>query len=122
MKYIISFLFLFGCLSTVSAQVAKDTRLMGDTTLQDVQTMDIYSDSLSNSMIIFAPSGFNKQRIGAPTREQIMVLQGEAQFIFEEKTIAAKTGTYLVIPANTRHRVVVAGEAPIKMLVIQDAL
>mgnify|MGYP001800770075 CR=1 FL=1 len=121
MKYIITILFITCYFTTISAQIAKDTNLPQSTPIQDVQTIELHTDKVSRSMVVFAPSGFNKQRMGAPTREQIMVLEGKAQFIFEDKIVEASTGTYLVIPANTEHRVEVSGEKHLKLLVIQDA-
>jgi len=105
MKYTITILFVIGYCSTLFAQVVRDTDLSQDAILQDVQTIDLHTDTISSSMIVFAPSSFTKQRMGAPTREQIMVLKGKAQFIFEDKIVEASTGTYLVIPAYTEHRV-----------------
>lgn len=121
MKYIITILLIIGYFSSLSAQVVKDTNLPQNSLLQDVQTIELHTDTISSSMVVFAPKGFNKQRMGAPTREQIMVLEGKAQFIFEDKVIEANTGTYLIIPANTAHRVEVSNEEYLKMLVIQDA-
>jgi len=122
MKYILTLLLIIAYYSSLSAQIAKDTNLPQNADLQDVQTIELHTDTISYSMVVFAPSGFNKHRMGAPTREQIMVLEGKAQFIFEDKVVAANIGTYLVIPANTPHRVEVSEKEHLKMLVIQDVL
>ena len=79
----------------------------------------VLSDEHSDAHMIWAPVGFKKNRTGAPTYEQIFVLEGEGAFTFGGDTKKVSRGSWIVIPANTAHTIEVAGEEALKMLAIQ---
>lgn len=119
--FILSICASFG-VNFLSAQTVQHLdSIQHDIPLTDLYMEELETDTVSGTMIVLAPTGFEKQRIGSPTKEQILVLQGRANFIFEDKKVNATTGTYLVIPANTPHRVEVIGEEILKMLIVQHA-
>lgn len=109
-----------GVLYTAEAQtvVALDeiNRPLETTSLHD---QVVLSDENSDAHMIWAPVGFKKERIGAPTYEQIFVLEGKAKITFEGETKEVSRGSWVVIPANTAHTVEVVGEDVLKMLAVQ---
>lgn len=79
----------------------------------------VLNDEHSDAHMIWAPPGFKKNRTGAPTYEQIFVLEGEGNFTFGNDSQKVSRGSWVVIPANTSHTIEVIGEGTLKMLAIQ---
>ena len=79
----------------------------------------VLDDAFSDAHMIWAPAGFSKNRMGAPTYEQIFVLEGEGLFTFDGEAKKVQRGSWVVIPANTAHTIEVVGEDALKMLFIQ---
>jgi len=117
---IICLLISLGLVGTVSAQIVIGLdEVQHPTETTDLQDALVLDDEQNTAMVIWAPPDFSKKRIGAPTYEQIFVLEGEGTFTFEGEAKKVKRGSWVVIPANTPHRVEVTSQEILKMMAVQ---
>lgn len=88
--------------------------------VRDIADQAVYNDDAAESHVIWAAPGFKKDRIGAPVREQLFILEGKMRFTLDGKTQELAPGHWVILPANTPHTLEVIGSERVKLLSIQD--
>lgn len=86
----------------------------------NIHVQKIAEDSLQSSFIIWIKKEV-KGHFHQTHTENIVVLEGNGEMIFDDKKIIVQRGDYLNIPKGTKHAVVrVIGDKPLKVLSIQS--
>ena len=119
MKRLILFL-LFIVPGVVMSQLHADLEAIApDQKFDNVYVKKIAEDSLQSSFIIWIKKDV-KGHFHQEHTENIIVLEGKAEMLFEGKRIVVKKGQYLNIPKGTTHSVTkVFSKKPLKVLSIQ---
>lgn len=87
---------------------------------ENVYSQKIASDSLQSTFVIWIKKDV-KGHFHQVHTENIIVLEGKAEMLFNGKTIIVKKGDYLNIPKGTRHSVTkVLSKKPLKVISIQS--
>jgi mannose-6-phosphate isomerase-like protein (cupin superfamily) len=119
MKRII-FLLLFILPRIADAQLHAELKaIQPDQEFDNVYVKKIAEDSLQSSFIIWIKKDV-KGHFHQEHTENIVVIEGRAEMLFDGKRIIVKEGQYLNIPKGTTHSVTkVLTKKPLKVLSIQ---
>lgn len=104
----------------VSAQMHAELKeIQPDQKFENVYVKKITEDSLQSSFIIWIKQDV-KGHFHQQHTENIVVIEGRAEMLFDGRRIIVKKGDYLNIPKGTRHSVTkVFSRNPLKVLSIQ---
>ena len=85
---------------------------------ENVRNQKIYTDSLVSTFEIWVKKevGLHKHEFHT---EQVIVLEGEATMRLGEVWKTIKPGDLIIIPAGTKHEVIVTSSSPLKVISIQ---
>ena len=87
---------------------------------ENVHVLKIAEDSLQSTFVIWIKANV-KGHFHQEHTENIIVLEGKAEMLFNDKRIIVKKGEYLNIPKGTRHSVEkVFSRKPLKVVSIQS--
>ena len=113
-------LLLFIVPGLVSAQLHAELKeILPDQEFENVYVKKIAEDSLQSSFIIWIKQDV-KGHFHQQHTENIVVIEGRAEMLFDGRRIIVKEGDYLNIPKGTRHSVTkVFSRKPLKVLSIQ---
>ncbi len=102
------------------AQVHKELNAINpDQEFENVFVKKIAEDSLQSSFIIWIKKDV-KGHFHEEHTENIVVIEGKAEMLFDGQRIIVKKGDYLNIPRGTKHSVTkVISRKPLKVLSIQ---
>lgn len=116
---------ILGLLLLSSLNVSAQTHLSVDTLtpgqdFENVFSKKIAEDSLQSTFVIWIKKDV-KGHFHQEHTENILVLEGKAEMLFDGKRIVVKAGDYLNIPKGTQHSVTkVLSKKPLKVISIQS--
>ena len=117
---LILFCFIFFCYEAKGqSHLALDTVQPGNS-FENVHVLKIAEDSLQSVFVIWVKQDV-KGHFHQEHTENILVLEGKAEMLFNGKSIVIKKGDFLNIPRGTKHSVEkVYSKKPLKVLSIQS--
>lgn len=117
------FVFLLGfllCASLAAAQqqISTDT-IAAPASADNIYNKPLASDSLASSFLIVVKKEVKKHK-HLTHSETVYVIEGEAEMLLGDKTIAIKKGDVIFIPKNIVHAVTkVKSKKPLKIVSVQ---
>lgn len=119
MRYSLLCILLLSVSLSFAQRVAQIDLTQPDDNFENILVRNLDHDSLSSTFLIWVKDSVAEHHHNHHT-ETVYILDGEGIMSMNGRSFGIKQGTYVFIPAGTRHSVKTKSKTPLKVLSVQS--